>query len=159
MSGDNISSMPAAELAALASQCYGQRWQSALARDMDVNVRTVQRWARDGIDRPATADSVRRFLTERRVIAIPSPDPALPEEERDDACYTAMEPVVSAVAQAADEQGWHPAEVWVAILAVAADNIYRIGGKGAAVETVQQAIDNMAAWPEQPTLGSRAGIT
>lgn len=141
--------MTAAELAALASQCYGQRWQSALARDMNVNVRTVQRWKTDGIEKQATADNVRRFLTERRVVTIPPPDLALSEDERDDACYDAMEPVVSAMARAADDQGWHPAEVWVAILAIASDNIYRIGGKSAARETIQQVLDNMASWPER----------
>lgn len=130
--------MIAAELAALASQCYGQRWQSALARDMDVNVRTVQRWAAGGIEKEATADRVRQFLTERRVVAIPSPDPALSEDERDDACHDALEPVVAALARAADDQGWHPAEVWVAILSIAAERIYAIGGRQAAIETIAE---------------------
>ena len=77
--------LTSAELAAVASQTYGKRWQSALARDMGVNLRTVQRWAADGIAKPATADNVKRFLTERRVVSIPSPDPDLSEDERDDA--------------------------------------------------------------------------
>jgi hypothetical protein len=141
--------MTAAELAALASQCYGQRWQSALARDMNINVRTVQRWAADGIDKPATASNVRRFLTERRVVSIPTPDPTLSEEERDDACYNAMEPPLAALTSAADDQGWHPAEIWVAVLAIACDRLYAMGGRSAAVETVEQAINDLKQRPEK----------
>lgn len=141
--------MTAAELAALASQCYGHRWQSALARDMNINVRTVQRWKTDGIEKQATADNVRRFLTERRVVTIPPPDPAMSEDDRDDACYDALKISLEVFARAADDQGWHPAEIWVAILAIATDNIYRIGGKEAASETIRQALDNMADWPER----------
>lgn len=150
MSETTHPAMTAADLAALASQCYGQRWQSPLSREMNVNVRTVQRWARDGIEKVATADNVRRFLMDRRVVSIPSPDATLSEAERDDACYDAIEAPLSVLASAADDQGWHPAEIWVAVLAIAADNIYRIAGKSAAAETIQQALDNMADWPEQP---------
>ncbi len=50
----------------LAESAYGHMWQSALARDMDLNVRTVQRWAVDGIPKDATADRVRAFIGERR---------------------------------------------------------------------------------------------
>lgn len=139
-----IIAMTQNELSALASQCYGKNWQSPLSRDMNINVRTVQRWGAGGIRSQATADNVRRFLSERRVVSLPPPDAGLSEDERDDACYDAMEAPLSALVAAADDQGWHPAEVWVAILAIATDNLYRIGGKAAAMETVQQAIDNMA---------------
>lgn len=142
--------MTPAELAALASQCYGQRWQSALARDMNVNVRTVQRWAAGGVGSHATADNVRRFLTERRVVSIPGPDASLGEEDREIACYDAMEPSVAALARAADDQGWHPAEVWTAILAIAADRLYAMGGREAALETIEQATSTLRARPERP---------
>lgn len=148
--------MTAAELAALASQCYGQFWQSPLSREMDVNVRTVQRWAADGIQRTATAENVRRFLTDRRVVSIQPPASSMSEEERDDACYDAMKSPLTALAAAADSQGWHPAEVWVAILAVASDAMYAMSGKAATVETLRQAITNMDDWPEQDNLGRDA---
>lgn len=135
--------MTAPELAALASQCYGQRWQSALARDMNVAVRTVQRWAADGIERQATADNVRRFLIERRVVSIAGPAAGLSEDERDDACYEALEPPLSAIAAAADDQGWHPAEVWTAIMAIAVDRMHAMAGRDATIETVKQAIEQL----------------
>jgi hypothetical protein len=31
---------------------YGPRWQSELARDLDVSIRTMQRWAAGSIDVP-----------------------------------------------------------------------------------------------------------
>lgn len=132
--------MTAPELAALASQCYGQRWQSALARDLDVNVRTVQRWAADGIQRQSTADSVRRFLTERRVTTIPGPSSGLSEEERDDACHDALLSPVTALARAADDVGWHPAEVWVAILSIAVEQMIQMAGADATSEMLEQSL-------------------
>lgn len=32
---------------------YGPRWQSELARDLDVSIRTMQRWAASADDAPA----------------------------------------------------------------------------------------------------------
>ena len=32
-------------LARIGVALYGERWQSAIARDLEVNIRTVQRWA------------------------------------------------------------------------------------------------------------------
>ena len=32
-------------LARIGVALYGERWQSAMARDLEVNIRTVQRWA------------------------------------------------------------------------------------------------------------------
>lgn len=37
--------MPADELRRLAEEIYGPNWQSPLARDLSVPLRTVQRWA------------------------------------------------------------------------------------------------------------------
>lgn len=145
----NNDAMTAAELAALASQCYGQFWQSPLAREMTVNVRTVQRWAADGIQKASTAENVRRFLTDRRVVSVPAPTAGLPEDERDDACHDALAQPLTALAMAADNQGWHPAEVWTAILAITAEQLYLMAGKTAAAETMQQAIDTMRDWPER----------
>lgn len=128
------------ELAALASQSYGPYWQSALARDLSINTRTVQRWAVDGIGRKAMADNVRRFLHERRVVVIPPPDASMSEDERDEACHEGLEPAVIALASAAAQHGWNPAEIWVAIVAIAAENICDIAGSPAAVDVLNQTI-------------------
>ena len=32
-------------IARIGRALYGERWQSAMARELDVNIRTVQRWA------------------------------------------------------------------------------------------------------------------
>lgn len=141
--------LEARELAALASQCYGPNWQSPLARDMEINVRTVQRWARGGIDKSATAENVRRFLTDRRVASIPAPDASMTEDERDDACYDAMETPLSALASAADDQGWHPAEVWVAVMAIAADRLYAMAGRTATIETIAPIVTELQGRPER----------
>lgn len=37
--------MPLSDLEAAGEALYGPAWQSALARDLDVNLRTMQRWA------------------------------------------------------------------------------------------------------------------
>lgn len=44
--------MPIAELRRAAELMYGPEWQSPLARDLGVAVRTVQRWAAGGGDPP-----------------------------------------------------------------------------------------------------------
>lgn len=36
------------QLSHIATIIYGERWQSALARDLEINIRTVQRWAQGG---------------------------------------------------------------------------------------------------------------
>ena len=40
--------MKPAQLSRISTLLYGQRWQSALARDLDVTDRTVRRWTKDG---------------------------------------------------------------------------------------------------------------
>ena len=40
--------MTPTQLSRIATLLYGDRWQSSLARDLDVNIRTVQRWAVNG---------------------------------------------------------------------------------------------------------------
>lgn len=39
-------------LAECGEALYGPRWQSELARDLDVSIRTMQRWAAGAIDPP-----------------------------------------------------------------------------------------------------------
>ena len=40
--------MSPADLRAAGEVLYGERWQSSLARDLDVTDRTMRRWAHDG---------------------------------------------------------------------------------------------------------------
>ncbi len=60
------------EIADLASRVYGPGWQSALARDRGVAIRTVQRWAKDGIAKPETAEAIRAYLQSRTVVSVPA---------------------------------------------------------------------------------------
>lgn len=131
--------MTASDLASLASAIYGPRWQSAFARDFDTALRTVQRWARDGIDKPATAGAVRRFLEERARLRI-SPPPADGYSDRDDDAYDEFRPRVEALAQAGEAAGWHPAEAVTAILAVTVDMMRAGAGDEATVETLEATI-------------------
>jgi hypothetical protein len=116
--------MTPAALAALASSAYGPNWQSPLAREMSVGLRTVQRWARDGIARPATAAAVRRFIEERRTTALPAP-PDDPAADRTAAARAAVAPSVLATAAAAEAAGWPRDEACEAIAAVAAHERHR----------------------------------
>jgi hypothetical protein len=133
--------MTSADLHSLASAVYGSRWQSQLARDMGLALRTVQRWAANGIDKPATVEGVRRFLEERRIARIPSPPPGTsPNDDRDDACCDALRPAVEAMVAAAADVGWHQAESLTAILAYTAQEMRERAGRPATIETLEQAI-------------------
>lgn len=134
--------MTSSELQSLASACYGARWQSALARDMGIALRTVQRWASDGIGKPATAEGVRRFLEERRIARIAAPpEGSTPDEDRDGACHAALQPGVRAMVAAAEDIGWHPAEVLTMALAIIVEEIEDRAGHAAALEIVEQQLD------------------
>jgi hypothetical protein len=45
---------------------YGQQWQSALARDLGVPLRTMQRWAAGGVLPAALDQQIMRLVGERR---------------------------------------------------------------------------------------------
>lgn len=103
--------MDASTLNSLASAVYGSRWQSQLAREMEVGLRTVQRWASDGIDKPRTANSVRDFLEQRRRARIAAPPAgSSPGDARAGACCEALEPGVRALVTAAENAGWQRSE-------------------------------------------------
>lgn len=126
-----------AELSSLAQPIYGPRWQSALAREMSVAVRTAQRWARDGVERQTTADGVRRFLEERaRQVVSP---PAI-SGDRDAQAYAEMRPRIEAMVRAATAVGWHPAEVTTAALAAIIDLMSEGAGAPATMQTLKDAI-------------------
>ena len=137
--------MTAAELHSLAATTYGARWQSQLARDMNIALRTIQRWSADGIHKPATAEGVRRFLEERRVARIaPPPAGSSAENDRDDACRDALEPGMTALLTAAVDVGWHPGEAMVAMLADIIDRMRDSAGDAATAETLQSALGEIA---------------
>lgn len=136
--------MTPSELHSIASACYGARWQSQLARDMGVSLRNIQRWARDGIAKPATAEGVRRFLEERRISRIAAPpEGSTPDQNRDDACYEALRPGVLALLAAASDIGWHPAEAWVAVLAVTVDAMRDGAGDDATLDVLRQVVQSL----------------
>lgn len=131
--------MTSAEFHSLASTVYGARWQSQLSRDMGIALRTIQRWARDGIDKTATAEGVRRFLEERRVsrMAYP-PEGTTPEDDRDDACYEAVRPSIMAIMAAATDIGWSEAETLTAILSTIVEHMR--AGDEATATTLRAAV-------------------
>mgnify|MGYP001575276009 CR=1 FL=1 len=55
--------MTPAQLSRMATLLYGDRWQSSLARDLEINDRTVRRWAQDGAPEWA-AEKVMEFCRE-----------------------------------------------------------------------------------------------
>lgn len=100
--------MPRKELEALAQGAYGQQWQSALARDMDIGVRTVSRWAAAGIGKALTAERVRSFLAERRLTKLVGPGDGLTVED-------VLGPRIEALLAAAEAAGWDRAEAAQAV--------------------------------------------
>lgn len=138
--------MTPSDLQSLAASVYGARWQSQLGRDMGIALRTVQRWARDGIDKTATAEGVRRFLEERRIARIAAPpDGTTDADDRDDACRDAIEPAIQSVLAAAGDIGWHRAEAQAAALGSILDDMASCDGIPATIETLRGVISDLKA--------------
>lgn len=134
------------ELQSLAAAVYGARWQSQLSRDMGVALRTVQRWAGSGIDKPATAEGVRRFLEERRIARIAAPpDGSTDWDDRDDACRDALEPGVMSLLAAAEDIGWQRVEAQCAALAALLDDMTALSGIPSTIETLRGVIADLKA--------------
>jgi hypothetical protein len=96
---------------------------------MNVNLRTVQRWARDGIDRDAMADAVQRFLEARRIATVAAP----PRFDGDadgqtEARMIAIAPSVEAILAAAVSAGWRRSDAATAIVAVAISDVRDTAG-------------------------------
>jgi len=53
-------------LQAVGEALYGPRWHSDLARDLDVQVRSVQRWMAGERRMPDIRSELRQIITERR---------------------------------------------------------------------------------------------
>ena len=98
-----MTTLTATQLEELASEAFGPNWQSALARDRCVAVRTVQRWAKDGIAKPETAGAIRAYLLSRTVVSLPAKPDRGPHNEILD---TAMSNIVEDITQAGRAVGW-----------------------------------------------------
>lgn len=137
--------MTPADLRSLAAPLYGNHgWQSRLAREWGVAIRTVQRWA-SGVT-PIHADTARRlraFLEERARQKV-NPPPADGYTSRDDDAYDEMRPRIQALVAAATVAGWHQAETLTAILAVTVDEI-RGAGIPVSIEVLRQVTDSLKA--------------
>ena len=103
-------------LDAIAQGVYGALWQSAMARDLNIALRTVQRWRAEGIGKPVTADRIRLFLAERRLTAVAGPDGGL-------ALSDILGPRIEALVAAAEDAGWDRAEIVQAIMDVVGDPV------------------------------------
>lgn len=133
--------MTPAELQSIATSAYGQRWQSQLARDASVPLRTVQRWAADGIHKPQTEQFIRGVILTRRTSFIPSPPAGTTEDDdRDDACHVAIAPSITGLTAAARDAGWSEAEALTAILAATLDLMRQGAGDAAVLETLRATI-------------------
>jgi len=132
--------MSPSDLASLAAAAYGPQWQSALAREMKIALRTVQRWAADGIPKAATAAGVRAFLVDRARIKITGPAADADDEARDDLAFAECEPVIAALLGSGQDAGFHEAEILAAILSIAVGRMADGAGIPATIETLKQAI-------------------
>ena len=132
--------MTASELASLATAAYGAQWQSALAREMRIALRTVQRWAADGIPKDATASAVRVFLVGRARIKVAKPAAGADDDARDDLAFAECQPVIAALIGAGQDAGFHEAEILTAVLSITTGRMADGAGIPATVETLKQAI-------------------
>ena len=56
-------SMTSSEMRGIGHELFGDHWQGTLARALDVNPRTIRRWASGEIEIPdAVADEIRKLV-------------------------------------------------------------------------------------------------
>ncbi len=130
----------AAEIDVMGRAAYGPLWQSALAREIGVDSRTVRRWAQEGVGKLSTAANVRAHLLSRRVITLPPPAGDDPDA-RDEQARDIADELVSTLLGAAAAIGWHPAEITTALLTSTADAIARGAGPPAASDILRAMLD------------------
>lgn len=135
--------LSAQDLATLAASAFGSEWQSALSRGRGVALRTVQRWARDGIAKPDTAAAIRAYLLSRRVVDLPAP-PGDDPDRRDDAAHQVMGELLDVVVEAGVAVGWHEAELLAGALAGAVDRMAAGAGAPATRELLRGVVDQLA---------------
>lgn len=137
--------MTPTELARLASAAYGQQWQSALSRDMRINLRSIQRWASDGIPKVETANGIRAFLVARARTKIDPPPAGATADQRDDWAFDECEPHIAALISAGTAAGLHEAEILAALLSIVTGRMADGAGIPAAIETLRQVIEGLKA--------------
>lgn len=136
--------MRAPEFQSLASAAYGPRWQSRLARDTGIALRTIQRWTKTGIVKSDLSERIRQFLEERRIARIAAPPGGTsPDQDRDDDCYSAVEPGIATLIATAETAGWEWAEIVTAVIAITGTDALRRIGQDATIDLLQSAIDEI----------------
>lgn len=136
--------MTPTDLGNLASSIWGPEWQTPLSRERGIAIRTVQRWAKEGIPRATTALAILAYLKSRRVIDIPMPE-ALEDADRDDEANVAMVPIVASIIDAGRAVGWHDAELLCALMAATVDRMVDGAGIPAALDVLDQAASQLRA--------------
>jgi hypothetical protein len=122
------------QLANLGTQIWGRQWQTPMARHVEVTDRTVRRWASGQSPIPDDVAQKLRGMTS----ILPPPD-STPDEDRDDACQDAMEPMLTRMANEAEAVGWHRAEIVTAIFGLTLSDIIDHAGPEAALELLENA--------------------
>lgn len=112
---------------------WGYGAQTRAARHWEVSDRTVRRWV---IGESAIPAAIMADLSAMLSIA-PPPD-STSDDDRDDACRTAMEPALTELRDRAVSAGWHPAEVAAAIMSLTVDEIRAHAGEDGLAEVLAQ---------------------
>lgn len=130
---------PKTEFIRLASSVWGYGYQTRAAKYFDVSDRAVRRWCSGESSVPVG------ILDELRKMAdiLPPPAGTTAEDDRDDDCYTAIEPAVAKLVERAVAKGWSLAEVLTALLAISVSEMHHRAGGDATRRTLQAAILNM----------------
>lgn len=122
------------QLANLGTQIWGRQWQTPMARHFEVTDRTVRRWASGQSPIPDDVAQKLRGMTS----ILPPPD-STPDEDRDDACQDAMEPMLTRMVSEAEAVGWHWPEIVTAIFGLTLSDIIDRAGPEAALELLEDA--------------------
>lgn len=133
--------MTPAKLRAIGEQVYGHGWQTRLSEYLNVNDRTVRRWAAGGYPIPT---GVAQLVSELVRIAPPAAGTTA-ADDRDDACHAALSPRLTALANDAIRAGWHPAEIIAAMLSWTVEQGRAAAGTEAMARTLRLALRELAA--------------
>ena len=111
---------------------WGYGAQTRAARHFEVSDRSVRSWVSGKTPVPSGV-----MAELRAMLNIAPPEADLTEEQRDDACRDAIEPLLTDIRDRAIAAGWHPAEVAAAVLDLAVSEIRSSAGDAAAIETLK----------------------
>lgn len=120
---------------------WGYGAQTKAARHFSVDGRTIRRWVGGERGIPASVMAELRAMLD---IAPPAGD--LTDEQRDDACYAAIDPLITDTLTRAAAAGWHPAEVSTAILERVVLEIRQGAGTAQAIEILKKAASALKAY-------------